>query len=534
MASFQKVYLRIVGRVGDTSSDPDELPDRVTATGNIFLKPNVKDGWAEQVTADDGIDELMIPAPIACTIVDGWLTYDGNPFVWLVVGEENWNWNISFPQVRIAGIVRKLDAFNFDIEPATEEQIDDEDYEGVNLALLQEFTDPDTGNKAVRGPRGYSIDGLTLVGGDKLRPSLDDPANTSLPDITIPAIAGANDAKVLAEAARDAAIAARDVAIASKVAAETAETNAETAETNAEAAANSFDLNVGTTTTLPPGSSATVNITGTAPVYSIDIGVPQGAVGPTGPAAPDATAGVKGILQLTGDLAGTAASPAIASNAVTSGKILDGAVTVAKLNADVTPAMQGLIDSSTSVTSKYTKPGPGIPATDLATDSVITAKIQDSAVTSAKIADGTIVNADINSAAAIAASKTLVPASFPFISHGGTRATGVGDLPAGLPFFENFTITQIIYIFGVADASGSTTVKLQRNRAGSTVDIVGSTQTITAANQADGTSTDAARTFTIADATGIIQSGDRILVNITAVGTTPGKMIGVWLRGYYN
>lgn len=534
MANFQKVYLRIVGRVGDTSSDPDALPDRVTATGNIFLKPNVKDGWAEQTTADDGIDELMIPAPISCTIVDGWLTYDGNPFVWLVVGEENWNWNISFPQVRIAGIVRKLDAFNFDLEPATSEQLADEEYEGVNLALLQEFTDPDTGNKAVRGPRGYSIDGLTLVGGDKLRPSLDDPANTSLPDITIPAIAGANAAQVAAEAARDAAIAAKNAAETAETNAETAETNAETAKDAAEAAANSFDVNVGTVTTLPPGSSATVNITGTAPVYTADFGIPQGAVGPTGPPAPDATTSSKGIVQLDGDLTGTAAAPTIKSNAVTSSKILDGAVGVAKLGADVTPAMEGLIDARPSVTSKYTKPGGGIPAADLATDSVITAKIQDGAVTSAKIADGAIVNADINSAAAIAASKTLVPASFPLISHGGTRATGVGDMPAGLPFFENFTITQIIYFFGAADASGSSTVKLQRNRAGSTVDIVGSTQTITAANQADGTATDTARTFAIADATGIIQSGDRILLNITAVGTTPGKLMGVWLRGYYN
>lgn len=534
MANFQKVYLRIVGRVGDTSSDPDALPDRVTATGNIFLKPNVKDGWAEQTTADDGIDELMIPAPISCTIVDGWLTYDGNPFVWLVVGEENWNWNISFPQVRIAGIVRKLDAFNFDLEPATSEQIADEEYQGVNLALLQEFTDPDTGNKAVRGPRGYSVDGVSLVGGDQLVFSLDDPMNTSFPAVTIPAVTDANDA-------RDAAIAARDAAIAAKTAAETAETNAETAETNAEtakdaaeAAANSFDLNVGTTTTLPPGSAATVNITGTAPVYSIDIGVPQGDVGPTGPPAPDATTSSKGLIQLAGVLNGTAGSPGLADNSVTTSKIADNNVTVNKLGGDVTVAMQGLIDGSASVTSKYTKPGGGIPATDLATDSVITAKIQDSAVTSAKIANGTIVDADIATAAAIQAKKTLVPASFPYVSHGGTRATGVGDMPAGLPFFENFTITQIVYFFGVADASGSTTVKLQRNRAGTTVDIVGSTQTITAANQADGTSTDAARTFTISDATGIIQSGDRILVNITAVGTTPGKLIGVWLRGYYN
>ena len=46
----------------------------------------------------------------------------------------------------------------------------------------------------------------------------------------------------------------------------------------------------------------------------------------------DASTSVKGILQLAGDLGGTSASPSIASNAITTIKILNGAVTDAKID----------------------------------------------------------------------------------------------------------------------------------------------------------------------------------------------------------
>jgi len=57
----------------------------------------------------------------------------------------------------------------------------------------------------------------------------------------------------------------------------------------------------------------------------------------SGGTPPDATASVKGIVQLAGDLTGTAAAPAIATGAVTSAKILDGTITdvdVAAANKD--------------------------------------------------------------------------------------------------------------------------------------------------------------------------------------------------------
>jgi hypothetical protein len=54
---------------------------------------------------------------------------------------------------------------------------------------------------------------------------------------------------------------------------------------------------------------------------------------PVGVTPPDANATTKGLVQLAGDLTGTATAPAIAVNSVTTAKIIDGAVTTGKLAA---------------------------------------------------------------------------------------------------------------------------------------------------------------------------------------------------------
>ena len=92
--------------------------------------------------------------------------------------------------------------------------------------------------------------------------------------------------------------------------------------------------------------------------------------------APDATTTVKGKIQLAGDLTGTAASPAIAANAIT------------------------------------------------------TAKIASAAVTSAKIADSTIVNIDISPSAAIADTKLATIATAGKVSNSATTATNANTASA--------------------------------------------------------------------------------------------------------
>lgn len=58
--------------------------------------------------------------------------------------------------------------------------------------------------------------------------------------------------------------------------------------------------------------------------------------------APDATINNRGILQLTGDLTGTSTDPRIASNAVTTSKVLDAAITDAKISTGIQASKVGL------------------------------------------------------------------------------------------------------------------------------------------------------------------------------------------------
>ena len=149
---------------------------------------------------------------------------------------------------------------------------------------------------------------------------------------------------------------------------------------------------------------------------------------------------ITGTLITTGDT-GTVSATMLASDSVTTVKILNANVTAAKLASDsvetakivdlnvttgklageaVTTAKiadlnvtNGKLAADSVTTAKITDAN--VTAVKLATDSVETAKIvnsavteskiADGAVTSAKIADGTIVNADINASAAIAQSK---------------------------------------------------------------------------------------------------------------------------------
>lgn len=74
---------------------------------------------------------------------------------------------------------------------------------------------------------------------------------------------------------------------------------------------------------------------------------------------PDAAAGTKGIIQLAGDLGGggTAASPVIANNAVTTAKINNNAVTYAKLSA--TGATSGQVLTYNGSALAWTTPSGG-------------------------------------------------------------------------------------------------------------------------------------------------------------------------------
>lgn len=91
-----------------------------------------------------------------------------------------------------------------------------------------------------------------------------------------------------------------------------------------------------------------------------------------------------------------------------------------------------------------------------------------------------------------------------------TRATGTGDNPFGTKLQRAITFSSVTYRVATADASGNLVVELRKNG----VAVSGSAATIAAANQvAGGTAT----------GTWAFAAGDIITVQITGVGTSPGR-----------
>lgn len=110
-----------------------------------------------------------------------------------------------------------------------------------------------------------------------------------------------------------------------------------------------------------------------------------------------------------------------------------------------------------------------------------------------------------------------IPYPIVYVGGLGTRAVGYLELPGGLTIPDACTITKIVYSFDIPDASGSTTVELRKNGA----TIPGTSLAVTAANQAGGSTTIAARTVS---GLGVaLAEGDVLNVYVSGVGTTAGK-----------
>jgi hypothetical protein len=79
----------------------------------------------------------------------------------------------------------------------------------------------------------------------------------------------------------------------------------------------------------------------------------KGDTGATGPPAPDASASVKGILKLAGDLTGTADLPRLAAGAVDSSKILDGSIQPGDLGFGTLRLVEDYVADGTSAVKTF-------------------------------------------------------------------------------------------------------------------------------------------------------------------------------------
>jgi len=148
----------------------------------------------------------------------------------------------------------------------------------------------------------------------------------------------------------------------------------------------------------------------------------------------DATTTAKGVVQLAGDLAGTASSPTV-------------------------PALANKVNTNDSRLTDTRTPTDG---------TVTTPKLADNSVTSSKIVDGTIVNSDISNTAAIATSKisglstVATTGSYndllnkPAAGSGGVSVSDDPDNPDALLLETGVTATDNI-VSGFVSSSGSQT-----------------------------------------------------------------------------
>ena len=242
MAGSQKVFLRIVGLIGD-SDDPDEMPDRVNVSGRGRLVPTIATGAGDVAQGPDSLHEIRLIEPVPFEIIDGMLTYNAKPYVWLPVPTGEWMWRITFEQIRIGESLRELRDFTFPLDAATPAQIADEGYPGVNLAQYGIGAwEPGTVNltaEAIQQITIYLGRASNAAGDAEGSASAAASSAAAAEDSETAAKASETAAKAsetAAKASETAAKASETAAKASETAAKTSETAAKTSETNAETA----------------------------------------------------------------------------------------------------------------------------------------------------------------------------------------------------------------------------------------------------------------------------------------------------------
>lgn len=101
---------------------------------------------------------------------------------------------------------------------------------------------------------------------------------------------------------------------------------------------------------------------------------------------------------------------------------------------------------------------------------------------------------------------------------GTTRAVGTGDYPFGIKLQRPITFSSVTFRVATADASGTLTAQLQKNGTA----VAGTATSMDAASQVSGGTSTGTWSFA---------AGDILTINVTAIGTNPGKGLVADIRG---
>lgn len=442
------VYGKVVGRfLANVSDGPDigELPEFPPLSGSVTFTAE-----APKILVADAAPApatyVQLPQHYVCELDEfGYLTHRGARGIRLVApnadtNPTDWTWRVSF-ELYYDGERILMEPFSFDVPeylPGPDPEDPDSGSSGLIDLTVVSPVPASTGTAVVRGPagEGLHVDRRVATYGD------------------LPATPPEGDGAQYVVAA-DGLLYTYRTGTGWMPNGQGTVIRGATGPMGATGPAGPANsLAIGSVITGAPGSSAGALISGTPPSQVLDLVIPRGDIGATGPAAGDATTSAKGIVQLAGVLAGTAAAPAFSTSAfgTTSSTAARGDDT--RLSDTRTP---------TAGTSPY--------------DLSITVCGKDT-----------------------------------------VRAAGTGDFPHGVRLARAATFTEAVYRGVTPDASGNLVVELRKNG----VAVSGSAATIAAANQVAGGTATGSYAFA---------AGDILTVQITGVGTTPGKGLQVDLKG---
>ena len=344
---YGRVNLSIAAITGD-GGDADQVPDRVGLNGSAVLRPRLAPGGGE-IGRGPGGDEIQVPLPVECQILDGVLTCLDRSYATLLVPTDGWFWEVTFHDFAAGDQPILLESFAFPVIEATAEQLADPEFVGTNIAPFasQSWQAP----VEPAGAQRLAAEMVLLLGDGRevarqigiVVGQASDAASAAATSARISgekATAASESADFAAGRATAASNKATDAATSegnaktSETNAKTSESNAKTSETNAAGsasaaagsaaeareAADEFGLTFPTPGTVAPGAPATATVTRNGPHYTVQLGLPKGDKGDTGDPTTPATTSAIGSVQLAGNLAGTATAPQVTVPAATTGR----------------------------------------------------------------------------------------------------------------------------------------------------------------------------------------------------------------------